>query len=1064
MAQIKRESDSGLRAGFIREDDVKKTAQVSKDRESSVNETDNKAETAKENLESDVKSEKAEEVKTPPEIKRPEFKKPEGPKVSLQGISGREITGVVKVVKKVPAAPAKHQPETVTEPEQADAKTTVQAVRKAEQTPGKAKSEIPIVPEEIKPVDVTASSESAPTESVTDTEVTPEKMIPASPEKIEAAKKSAVTEQVVAKTEEVTAKTESTESHQVPASVESVAADRKPVKASKDSSITESSKVSDAEFSKPKTDKKPVDKAAVKKSEPRKPKLIVDRGITESSFDGPRIRPQKGNYVGKNREVPVADQRRTRSGDGQGRTTYQPRGERLQRGDYQPRGERSRPQQRDGEYQPRGERPQRSEYQSRGARTSSDYRRQPDVRRSGGTGFVQDKDREEAPRISRSPRQKRQDPRYEVQLNPEITENAKVDFRKQHDKRASGAKTRRQSDYERRREARDRSLEQERLKETRRQRRENQQRPQVAQTTNVKLPEVLTVRELAELLKKTTADVISKLMTYGVMATLNQEIDYGTAEVIANDFGIKAEKIIEVTEEDILFDDSEDAEEDLETRPPVVVVMGHVDHGKTSILDYIRDARVTEGEAGGITQHIGAYTVDVDGQPITFLDTPGHEAFTTMRARGAQVTDIAVLVVAADDGVMPQTVEAIHHARAADTEIIVAINKIDKQGINLDRVKQELAQHELITEDWGGSTTMVEVSAKTGQNMDELLEMIVLTAQVMDLKANPNRQAKGTVIESKLDRGRGPVATILVQRGTLKVGDTVVVGSTIGNIRAMTDDRGHQVEQAGPSIPVEILGLPDVPESGDIFYAVKDDKIARSLAARRQEEEREAALRKTSRMSLDNLFAQIEQGEVKDFNLIVKGDVQGSVEAVQQSLEKLSNEEVKIRVIHGAVGAITESDVRLAEVSNAVIIGFNVRPAAGVQDMANQANVDLRMYRVIYDAINDIEDAMKGMLDPKFKEVVLGHAEVRETFNVSGLGTIGGCYVTDGTVSRAVSVRIVRDGVVIHEGKISSLRRFKDDVREVSHGYECGIGIERYNDIKIGDQIEAYEMQEVARV
>ena len=575
------------------------------------------------------------------------------------------------------------------------------------------------------------------------------------------------------------------------------------------------------------------------------------------------------------------------------------------------------------------------------------------------------------------------------------------------------------------------------------------------------MPEVLTVRELAELLKKTTANVISKLMTYGVMATLNQEIDYGTAEVIANDFGIEAEKIIEVTEEDILFDDSEDAEEDLETRPPVVVVMGHVDHGKTSILDYIRDTRVTEGEAGGITQHIGAYTVDVAGQPITFLDTPGHEAFTTMRARGAQVTDIAILVVAADDGVMPQTIEAINHARAAETEIIVAINKIDKHGINIDRVKQELAQHELITEDWGGSTTMVEVSAKTGQNMDELLDMIVLTAQVMDLKANPNRQAKGTVIESKLDKGRGPVATILVQRGTLRVGDTVVVGSTIGNIRAMTDDRGHQVEKAGPSIPVEILGLPDVPESGDIFYAVKDDKIARNLAARRQEEEREAALRKTSRMSLDNLFAQIEQGEVKDFNLIVKGDVQGSVEAVQQSLEKLSNEEVKIRVVHGAVGAITESDVRLAEVSNAVIIGFNVRPAAGVQDMASQVNVDLRMYRVIYDAINDIEDAMKGMLDPKFKEVILGHAEVRETFNVSGLGTIAGCYVTDGTVNRAADVRIVRDGVVIHEGKISSLRRFKDDVREVSHGYECGIGIERYNDIKIGDQIEVYEMQEI---
>ncbi|HHT24695.1 MAG TPA: translation initiation factor IF-2 [Clostridiaceae bacterium] len=1003
---------------------------------------ENMSETAKNNnLESDMKSKQEKEVKAPPEIKTPEFKKPEGPKVSMQGISGREITGVVKVVKKVPAAPPKEQLETVAA---TDAKTTAQAERKVEKTPAKTKSKVSVDPKQVKSVDVTASPESAPMESVTETKGEVKLTIPEIKEKAEATKVSTIKEPLVAKTEKTIAtKSVSTEPQQMSAKIESVATDEKSIKTIKDPLITGSPKVSDSDTIKQKTKK--IDE---KRSEPRKPQLIVDRGITESSFDGPRFRPQKGNYIGKDRETPVADQRRTRSSEDRGRTEYQPRGERSQR----------------GEYQPRRERPQRGEYQPRRQRSSSDYNRgQSDTRRSGGTGFVQDKDREEAPRLSRSPRQKRQDPRYDAQLNPEITESTKVDFRKQHDKRASGAKIRKQSDYERRREARDRSFEQEKLKEKRKRRRENQQRPQVAQTTNVKLPEVLTVRELAELLKKTTADVIAKLMTYGVMATLNQEIDYGTAEVIANDFGIKAEKIIEVTEEDILFDDSEDAEEDLETRPPVVVVMGHVDHGKTSILDYIRDTRVTEGEAGGITQHIGAYTVDVAGQPITFLDTPGHEAFTTMRARGAQVTDIAVLVVAADDGVMPQTVEAIHHARAADTEIIVAINKIDKSGINLDRVKQELAQHELITEDWGGSTTMVEVSAKTGQNMDELLDMIVLTAQVMDLKANPNRQAKGTVIESKLDKGRGPVATILVQRGTLRVGDTVVVGSTIGNIRAMTDDRGHQVEKAGPSIPVEILGLPDVPESGDIFYAVKDDKIARNLAARRQDEEREAALRKTSRMSLDNLFAQIEQGEVKDFNLIVKGDVQGSVEAVQQSLEKLSNEEVKIQVVHGAVGAITESDVRLAEVSNAVIIGFNVRPAAGVQDMANQVNVDLRMYRVIYDAINDIEDAMKGMLDPKFKEVILGHAEVRETFNVSGLGTIAGCYVTDGTVNRAASVRIVRDGVVIHEGKISSLRRFKDDVREVSHGYECGIGIEKYNDIKIGDQIETYEMQEITR-
>ena len=673
---------------------------------------------------------------------------------------------------------------------------------------------------------------------------------------------------------------------------------------------------------------------------------------------------------------------------------------------------------------------------------------------------MQDKDRDEEPRRSKSPRQRKNDSKYNVQVNTELTDNTKVDFRKQHDKRTSGAKGHRNVDYSRRREDQKRDFEREKLRMNHKQNRDKKKQP-IAQLTHVKLPEALTVRELAEILKKTTAEIITKLMGYGVMATVNQEVDYDTAAVIANEFGIETEKTVVVTEEDILFDDTDDKEEDLVPRPPVVVVMGHVDHGKTSILDYIRNARVTADEAGGITQHIGAYTVDVKGKMITFLDTPGHEAFTTMRARGAQVTDIAILVVAADDGVMPQTIEAIHHARAANTEIIVAINKIDKAGINLDRIKQELAQHELLSEDWGGQTTMVEVSAKTGENMDELLDMINLTADVMELKANPNRQAKGTVIESKLDRGRGPVATVLVQRGTLRVGDTVVAGSTIGNVRAMTNDRGEQVKSAGPSIPVEILGLPDVPESGEIFYQVTDEKIAKSLASRRQVEEREASLHKNQRMSLDNLFAQIEQGEVKEFNLIVKGDVQGSVEAVKQSLEKLSNDEIKVQVIHGAVGAITETDVRLAEVSNAVIIGFNVRPAAGVQDMATLANVDLRMYRVIYDAINDIEDAMKGMLDPKYKEAVLGHAKVRETFNVSGIGTIAGCYVTDGNISRSANVRIVRDGVVVHEGKISSLRRFKDDVKEVKSGYECGIGIERYNDLKINDQIEAFEMQEI---
>jgi translation initiation factor IF-2 len=581
--------------------------------------------------------------------------------------------------------------------------------------------------------------------------------------------------------------------------------------------------------------------------------------------------------------------------------------------------------------------------------------------------------------------------------------------------------------------------------------------------THVVLPETLTVKEFAEAIKKTSAEVIKKLIKLGIMATVNQQIDFDTATIVAEEFDITTEKLIEVTEEEILFDESEDLEADLKPRPPVVVVMGHVDHGKTSILDRIRSASVVEDEAGGITQHIGAYTVQVKGRQITFLDTPGHEAFTTMRARGAQVTDVAILVVAADDGVMPQTIEAINHAKAADIQIIVAINKIDKADINIDRVKQELATHDLIPEEWGGTTVMVPVSAKTGQGMDELLEMVLLTADILDLKANPDKQAKGTVIEAQLDRNRGPVATVLVQRGTLSIGDTLVVGSIIGNVRAMANDKGSQVKSAGPSIPVEILGMPEVPEAGEIFYAVTDDKVARALAERRRTEQREQQLRSSSRMSLDTLFTQIAAGEVKDFNIIVKADVQGSVEAVRQALEKLTSPEVRINIIHGAVGAITESDVRLAEVSNAIVIGFNVRPAANVADMAKETGVDLRMYRVIYHAIEDIEAAMKGLLAPQFEETILGHAEVRQVFRVSGVGSVAGCYVTDGKIHRSSEVRIVRDGIVVHEGKLASLRRFKDDVREVAAGYECGMGIERFNDIKENDIIEAFEMTEIER-
>ena len=587
--------------------------------------------------------------------------------------------------------------------------------------------------------------------------------------------------------------------------------------------------------------------------------------------------------------------------------------------------------------------------------------------------------------------------------------------------------------------------------------------PPRAVLTSIKIPESITVKDLAETLKKTSAEVIKKLMGYGVMAVLNQEIDFDTAVVIADEFGVKAEKEIVVNEEDILFDDKEDEEPGkLVPRPPVVVVMGHVDHGKTSLLDAIRSTHVIDDEAGGITQHIGAYMVKVkNGRTITFLDTPGHEAFTAMRARGAQVTDIAILVVAADDGVMPQTIEAINHAKAAKVSIIVAINKIDKPGANPDKVKQELAQHGLVSEEWGGDVICVNVSAKKRQNIDQLLEMVLLTADVLELKANPHRQAKGTVIESKLDKNRGPLATVLVQRGTLNVGDSIVTGITVGRIRAMSDDMGNSVKSAGPSTPVEILGLPEVPEAGELFYAIQDEKIARHLAEKRKFKQKEEKMHETPKVSLDDLFKQIQEGQVKDLNIIVKADVQGSVEAVEQSLAKLSNDEVRVNIIHGAVGAITETDVTLASVSNAIIIGFNVRPGANVAEAAENAGVDVRLYRIIYNAIEDIEAAMKGMLEPKFKEVVLGHTEVRQIFKVSGIGTIAGCYVVDGKISRNSDVRIVRDGIVIHEGSLASLKRFKDDAKEVLQGFECGLSIERFNDIKEGDVIEAYTNEEV---
>ena len=590
---------------------------------------------------------------------------------------------------------------------------------------------------------------------------------------------------------------------------------------------------------------------------------------------------------------------------------------------------------------------------------------------------------------------------------------------------------------------------------------ENRVKQKIFELTDITIPESISVKDLSTELKKTSSEIIKKLLGYGILATINNEVDFDTAFLIAGEFGVTAHKKEVVTDEDILFDDSEDKEDELKPRPPVIVVMGHVDHGKTSLLDAVRSTNVIEGEAGGITQAIGAYKVEINGREITFLDTPGHEAFTAMRARGAQITDIAILVVAANDGVMPQTVEAINHAKAAGIPIIVAINKIDVEGANPDKVKQELAEYELVPEEWGGDTIFVPISAKKKINIDNLLEMVLLVADMKELKANPNKQAKGVVIEAKLDKSKGPVATMLVQRGTLDVGDTILVGSVIGRIRTMTDDKGHRVKKAGPSTPVEITGLTSVPEAGDTFYEVKDEKTAKHLMERRKRQARDKALNATTKVTLDDLFSQIEKGNLKQLNLIVKADVQGSVEAVKQALEKLSNDEVKVKVIHANVGAITESDVTLASVSNAIIIGFNVRPEVLAKDMAEKSEVEIKTYSVIYNAIEDVQAAMKGMLDPVFKETIIGNAEVRQIFKISNVGTIAGCYVTDGKVARNAGVRVLRDNVVIHDGKLISLKRMKDDAKEVTKGFECGIQIEDFNDIKEGDIIEAYIMEQV---
>ena len=577
----------------------------------------------------------------------------------------------------------------------------------------------------------------------------------------------------------------------------------------------------------------------------------------------------------------------------------------------------------------------------------------------------------------------------------------------------------------------------------------------------VKIPEEITVGELASRMKKTAGEVIKLLMKNGVMAGINQTIDFDTAEYVATEMGCKVEKEVTVTIEEQIIDDHVDTADELETRAPVVVVMGHVDHGKTSLLDAIRKTSVTAGEAGGITQHIGAYTVDVNGKSITFLDTPGHAAFTSMRARGAMCTDIAILVVAADDGIMPQTIESINHAKAAQVPIIVAINKMDKPTANPDKIKEQLTKYDLIPEEWGGDTIICPISAKTGQGLDELLEMVNLTAEMQELKANPNRRGKGTVIEARLDKTRGPIATLLVQNGTLKQGDIIIAGTAVGRVRVMTNDKGRTVKTAGPSQPVEITGLADVPTPGDEFDAVTDERMARELVEQRRQAEKDALAKLTTKVTLDNLFAKMQEGEMKQLNLVVKADVQGSAEAVKASLEKISNDEVRVRVIHAGVGAINETDILLASTSGAIVVGFNVRADAAAQASAQRAKVDMRFYRVIYDAIDEIEAAMKGMLAPKFQEVIIGHAEVRQTYKVSAIGTIAGCMVKDGKVSRDAKVRVLRDNIVIHEGEVGSLQRFKDAAKEVTAGFECGMSIAKFNDIKEGDIFECFVMEEI---
>ena len=786
------------------------------------------------------------------------------------------------------------------------------------------------------------------------------------------------------------------------------------------------------------------EKAPVEAAKPQPEEKPAPAARPQQSGNAPR--PQGGNFTPRG-DRPQGGNFTPRGDRPQG-GNFAPRGDRPQGGNFAPRGDR--PQ--GGNFAPRGDRPQGGNFAPRGDRP------QGGARPAGGMGGARPMG---GNRPQRGPKGPELMPTVEKERVSNYDPNKKMRQR-QHDPEHQPVKNRKQlardtgygmdDDVVRGRRKKGRQLS------------AQQMMAPIKIETAYMTAETITVRDLTERIGKPAGEIIKKLMLLGIMATINQELDFDTASLVASEFGVTLEMKLDKTAEDALSAENvEDSEEELVTRPPVVTIMGHVDHGKTSLLDYIRKAKVAVGEAGGITQHIGAYIAKVGDRQITFLDTPGHEAFTAMRARGTQATDIAILVVAADDGVMPQTIESINHAKAAKCPIIVAINKIDKPGADPDAVKQELTRYELVPEEWGGDTIMVNVSAKTGEGVDDLLENVLLLADMLELKANPNRKARGVIIEAKLDHSRGAVATALVQNGTLHVGDMVVAGNAFGRIRAMVSSRGERVKHATPSTPVEIIGFGGVPEAGDEFMAVADEKLARQVVEERAAKARASMVKNSSASTLEELYSKLEQGEVKDLNIIIKADVQGSVEAVKQSLEKLSNAEVRVRTIHSGVGAITENDVMLAGIDGAIIIGFNVRPDAKARDAANRDGIDIRYYRVIYQAIEDIEKAMKGMLTPEFRENVIGHAEVRNVFKITGVGIVAGSYVTDGKLQRNAQVRLLRDNVVVYEGKLSSLQRFKDAVKEVADGYECGVCLENYTDIKEGDVIECFVMEEIPR-